>query len=163
MKKLVFLAAVFVSFIAQPAFSYDLPQGALTYGLTSIQNSADDPVYGGNLASTEFNICMSEAPSGGAASNCLSDESGKIRKEIDALMHQFYESITLPADAKIRYIDSVKTDLHKIDYLCKMFNIDSTGEMYIVYNNHIRNEIITCEISRLSVLRDSVTRALSDV
>lgn len=154
------LFASLLSFLCVTSvMAYELPLNALTYGMVTPSNAADDAPYGGSAASSEFVICKKEAETGGQFDACLSDEVGRINSEINALMNTIADSKVLPADVKGKYISGVKTDLYRIDYLCNVFNVDDTGKI----KNNDFTSVYSCQLNRLSVLKASIIKAVNEL
>ncbi|WP_337049949.1 hypothetical protein [Serratia fonticola] len=162
MSKKIFLTTILVAFLTQQAMAADLSLNALTYGLTSIPNAAKDPDYSSDKASTEFNLCMADAPSGGAANGCVTDESVKIRDDINSLMNHVSETPNLNNDDKKILINSVKTDLYRIDYLCNVFLIGADGKINDSYDGIANSYVDSCELSRLFVLKKFITDMITN-
>ncbi|ECN6005580.1 hypothetical protein ZD68_06095 [Salmonella enterica subsp. enterica serovar Brandenburg] len=163
MKIIIFLFAFYCSAFTLNTLAYELPINALSYGLMTPQHAAEDPVYGGNTASTDFNICLKGAMTGGQANACYSDEIYRIERDIDSLMNTIFDSKTVPNDAKINYINQVKTDLNRINYFCDIFKITSSGKKNDDSNSIEIGMVYGCRINRLNVLRSAITRAVNEL
>ncbi|QIU88289.1 hypothetical protein [Yokenella regensburgei] len=159
MRNLLWLVALLTSVSIESASAYELPMNALTYGMTSPSQIAEDPAYGGNSASTEFEVCVQEAPSSGAWNSCAGDEAERITNNINSLLKVISNNKTLPADAKNGYVNKVKTDLRRIDYLCNVFQIDKDGKASDEYNTSIN----ACRMNRLATLKYYVTQAVKEL
>ncbi|WP_213322312.1 hypothetical protein [Klebsiella aerogenes] len=159
-----FLFSVLISSLCMTsALAYELPANALTYGMTSISNSAVDAPYGPPFASSEFVICKKNALTRGQADSCYSDEIDRKIAGINTLMNAIADSKSLPSNAKLNYINSVKVDLHRIDYLCDIFNIDENGKISKESNNEGITSTYLCRLNRLSLLKQNITQAVNEL
>ena len=163
MKKTFLLASLLSFLCLARAFAYELPANALTYGMTAPSNAAEDAPYGGSTASSEFVICRKNAETGGQATACFSDEIDRINAQINSLMNVIADAKTLPPDAKINYISNVKTDLHRIDYLCDIFAMGENGKINKSPSQSAIDSTYLCRLNRLSVLKGNIAQAINEL
>lgn len=163
MRKTFLFASLLSCLYLVKAIAYELPVNALTYGMETPSRVADDAPYRGQLASSEFVICRKNAETGGQATACLSDEIDRINAQINSLMNVIADSKTLPSDAKVNYISRVKTDLHRIDYICDVFAVDENGEINKSPPAEAIDSTYLCRLNRLSILKESVTQAVNEL
>lgn len=161
-KKILFASLVSCLCLAK-AIAYELPANALTYGMEAPSKVADDAPYEGPSASSEFVICRKNAETGGQATECFSDEIDRINYQINSLMNVIADSKTLPSDVKVDYISRVKTDLHRIDYLCDVFAINEDGKINKSPPAEAIDSTYLCRLNRLSILKESITQAIKEL
>lgn len=163
MRNVLSFATLLSFFCFADAIAYELPVNALTYGMTSTSNSAEDAPYESTFASSEFVICKKNVLTRGQADSCYSDEIDRVNAEINGLMNTIADSKSLPTDAKINYIKSVKIDLNRIDYLCDVFNVGEDGKVSKEQSNEGITSTYLCRLNRLSILKKNITQAVNEL